>query len=186
MAIDAMHILNRSLKILFKPRAIWKDIKNENNDINKLVSSFVIPAVGVVAGVAFIAGIATKDFTTGLALFISIFAADLISVVVASYVLLELPKSFGGQTDLGTASAIVIYASVPSWILTAVSTMHTDLSELHWLGLYTYIIFYFGLSAMIEIPEEKRTGFNIIASLLLLLVNSLVGVAGNKILYAII
>lgn len=186
MAIDAMHILNRSLKVIITPRAVWRDIKNENNDINDLISSFVIPVVGIVASIAFIAGIASKDFTTGLAMGISIFAADLISVIIASYVLLELPKNFDGHTDLGTASAIVIYASVPAWILTAVSTMHPNLSELHWIGFYSYIIFYFGLSALIEIPEEKRTGFNIIASLLLLLVNSLVGVAGNKILYAIL
>ncbi len=186
MAVNAMHILNRSLNIIIKPRAIWKDVGNESNDINDLISDFAIPVIVIVAGIGFITGIASKDFTTGIAQFISIFATDLLSVIIASYVLLELPKSFGGQTNLGTASSIVIYASVPSWILSALSTMHPFLSEIHWIGLYTYIIYYFGLSALIEIPEEKRVNFNIIAALLLLLVNSLVGVAGNKILYAIL
>ncbi len=186
MTVQRAQIQSRLLNIIIKPIAEWQVIKREKNEINNLISTFVLPIVGIVAAVALIFGTVNVDLLNGFGMFVSIFITNLLSVVIASYILLELPKSFGGETNLGTASAIVIYASVPSWIVTVVVSVNPVLVHLHWLSLYSYIIFYFGLSALIEIPADKRVGFNIIAALILLLVNSLIGEAGKRILYAII
>lgn len=179
-------LYKRAFNILISPKAEWFIIQNERNEINALITGFVVPAVSLIALIAFTLRMAEAGFVSGIAHFTSIFITNIVSVVIASYILLELPRNFGGVTTLGTASAIVVYSSVPSWIATLLIAIHPSLHQLHWLGLYTYLIFYFGLNALIQIPEDKRVGFNVIAALILLLVNSLVGVAGKRILNAII
>jgi hypothetical protein len=179
MTVDAAstpapNLIERVKNILLSPRAEWARIAGETTEIGPLLMGYVLPlaAIGALAG--FIGSMLFLGFLFGAAgLVPAIIGAvinvgiTLLGVFLCGILVNALASSFGSKPNQMRANQLAAYASTAS----LVGSWGAIVPFLGWLfalagGIYSIVLFYMGLTPMMQTPEDKRVLFTIVLALI--------------------
>ena len=176
-----MDLQQRVTNILTKPKPEWAVIATEPTDIPTLYKEYIIllaaiPAICRFVGMTligvptFLFGNMRIGFVSGLVHMIVGYILSLVSVLVAAFVIEKLAPTFQPRGDLVQALKMVAYASTPVW-LAGILSVYPPLSVLMLIAaLYAIYLFYLGLPAIMQTPQDKVIPYMIVSALVILVV----------------
>ncbi len=184
--------IERCKDIILLPKTTWSRLREEEltqNDILKqyLIILAAIPAVASFFGQAIIGqkvlylGYYRVPFFAGLFRLILLWLLYIAAMYINAWIVKTLAPSFGGQKDQANSFKLVTFSFVP-FFLAGVFGLIPALSSLYILGLYGVYLFYIGLPAMLDVPEEKTLSFTIVAVLLAIIVTAVLGAIANSVI----
>jgi len=170
-----MNLVDRAKNIIISPKTEWDAVGREDPNIQQIMVSYVIPlalipTIAIIVGYGVIGIYGRSSFNYGIAMgFVQILTA-ILSVFIAAYVIDALAPSFGSQKNLGKAVQLVAYSMTPAWV----GGIFNLVPAIAWLGslfgLYGLYLLYLGLSPQMKTSEDKRVGYMIVSTLILIVV----------------
>jgi hypothetical protein len=174
VSTGAPNLIERAKNILMSPRAEWARIATESTGLGALLTGYVLPlaAIGALAGV--IGSMLFLGMLFGAAGLIPAIVGAVISVAITLlsvflYGLLinALASSFGSQPNPTRANQLAAYSFTGALI----GSWGAIIPFLGWLfalagGIYSIVLFYMGLTPMMQTPEDKRVLFTIVLALI--------------------
>lgn len=188
-----MGLFERAKNIIISPKQEWLVIQSENDNLNAVLITYVLPLalIGAVAsyiGLGFIGvdsgilGIRVKGFDWGLYAAIRQFAVSIISVVACTYVVDMLAPSFGSEKNMNRSAQLVGYAYTPG-LVGAFLNIIPVLSVLGGLfGLYGLYLWYLGLGPMKKTADDKKVAYLVVSIIILIVIMFVAGFVIEKIL----
>ena len=184
--VAAPGLVDRAKAIITAPRAEWAKIAGEPVDIAKLYTGYLLPLV-LISAVAMaigwsIFGLGGFGFSVKLpiATVLSMAVMQVISGVIGVYVfaliLNWLAPQFGSVADINQAHKLAVYSSTAG-ALAGIFQIYPALGVLGLLGIYSLVLLYLGMPALMKTPNDKRVGYfvcSIIAAIVLGIVFSVV------------
>jgi hypothetical protein len=178
VSTGAPNLIERAKNILMSPRAEWARIATESTGLGALLTGYVLPlaAIGAVASV--IGSMLFLGMLFGAAgLIPAIVGAvlsvgiTLLSVFLYGLLVNALASSFGSQPNQTRANQLVAYSFTPALI----GSWGAIIPFLGWLfalagGIYSIVLFYMGLTPMMQTPEDKRVLFTIVLALIAIVI----------------
>lgn len=173
-SVGAPNIVERAKNIMMQPKAEWQRIATENTGLGALLTGYVLPlaAIGAVAGV--IGSMLFLGMLFGAAgLIPAVIGAaisvgmTLLGVFLCGLLINALASSFGSQPNQVRANQLAAYSATASLI----GSWGAIIPFLGWLfalagGIYSVVLFYMGLTPMMQTPEDKRVLFTIVLALI--------------------
>lgn len=184
-----MNLFNRVKSILLTPKTEWEVIAGESQSMQSVIMSYIVPLslIGSVAtfiGYSFFWIFASIEW--GLLYAISVLITNILSVLVATFVVDALAPSFGSEKNINKSAQLVGYcytAALVGVMLNIVPVLGIVGSL---LGLYGIYIWYLGLGPMKKTPEDKKAGYLIVSILVLIVVWYVIRLILFKILLSIL
>ena len=178
VSTGAPNLIERAKNILMSPRAEWARIASESTGLGALLTGYVLPlaAIGALAGV--IGSMLFLGMLFGAAGLIPAIvgavlsiAITLLSVFLCGLLVNALASSFGSQPNQTRANQLAAYSFTGSLI----GSWGAIIPFLGWLfalagGIYSIVLFYMGLTPMMQTPEDKRVLFTIVLALIAILI----------------
>jgi hypothetical protein len=162
----------RLTSLLLRPASLWPALAEKPVPLGELYWDYAIPLVSL-PFLAWLVGdllFGNANFVSGLVRAIVAYAVILAAIYVASYVIAQLARSFGGRPSLVAVVNLVVFAAVPA-CLAGLSRLVPGLALVPLLGLiYSLYLFYMGTGVMLRCPADKTLGLTIASALALLLV----------------
>ena len=160
-------------QLLVAPHVAWRELKREQKTSHEFLSRYLHPLFGVIALASFLGGLwFARDGSLESALKGAI--VNVVSVYggyfIASYVLAETANRFGIEKSTSRLRQFVGYASVVLYLLYIVTPFLPGFFILWVLVLYTVHVVNTGALFFLQVPEEKRVNFSLLASALIVLV----------------
>jgi hypothetical protein len=161
-----MNLVERAKAIILQPKAEWKVIDGEADDVRTLFSGYVgimaaIPPVCTFIGTALIGvGGLRVGIVSGILHAVVSYVLSLIAVYVIAYVIDFLATTFGAQKNLASAMKVAAYAPTAGW-LAGVFGLVPMLSILTLLGLYSVYLLHTGIATLMKPPPEKALLYTI-------------------------
>jgi hypothetical protein len=173
-----MNLPARVTSILTKPAAEWPVIAAEPAEIASVLVGYVlilaaIPAVCLFIGVTlisapFVGGYAITGALTGAVLH---YVTNIVSVILAAFVIQALAPTFGSRGDLVQALKLVAYSYTPLW-LAGVLYLVIVLAPLGIIAaLYAIYLFYVGLPVLMKTPADKVVPYMLVSAVVVILVH---------------
>lgn len=182
--IDAPSTLARAKALILNPGATWKTIAAEDETTTGAIfRSYVLPLalIGPVCG--FIGGrlfgttmygtLAGDGLVTELVGALVTLALVLISYVILAQIAGGLAPRFGGKVNNLAATQLVAYSFTPVWLV-GIFSLWPPLTPLGILSLYSIYLAYRGAGPVLDIPQDKTTGFTVAYVLCGLILNLVV------------
>jgi len=167
-------LISRAKAILTDPRQEWPRIAAEPKSIGEIFIGYSVPLalIGPVAGFlgGQIFGFGAFGFSYrpsllgGLSSAIMTFILSLVSLVVLMLIVEFLAPKFGGSATRINAFKLVAYSMTAS----ALAGIFGIIPSLAWLGivgLYSFYLFYTGVTPMLGVPADKALGFTAVTVL---------------------
>ena len=185
-----MNLIERAKNILVSPKTEWDVIANEEPNVNKIFTSYVIPLAGAAAIAAFIGygliginmlGIQMKGVNYGFYYALNSFIVTICSVFITAFVVDALAPSFNSEKNFGRSFQLVAYSYTAGWvgglfqILPAIAFLGTILS------LYGLYILYLGMPKLKGTPADKHIGYFVVTIIVLIAVFIVIGLILNAI-----
>lgn len=120
-----MNIVDRAKNIIINPKKEWAVIQFESTPSKEVITKYVIPLAAIAAIATFIgywligmnAGfVKVGGFSWGLSRGISVFIQDVVSVIIAAYVIDALASSFDSEKNIEKSIQLVAYAYTPALV----------------------------------------------------------------------
>ncbi len=89
---------------------------------------------------------------------------------ISVYLVNELITSFGGKKNLPASRKLVVFSLTPILLVSIITGLFLVLYVVDVLGLYSIYIFWLGVKELLNLPENKESGYVLITSLLNLFV----------------
>ncbi len=163
--------------IVASPSA-WKDIRKDDTSLNSFINQYLHPFIGLIALAAFTGCMwfTTHDGGLQSALKNSIISVAAIygGFYIVSYLLHEAASRFGLKDPLSRFQIFTGYASVVVYVLYVFIPFFSDFFILWLLVIYTFYVVQTGAIHYLKVPTSKRTDFTIFASVLIVLVPTLI------------
>ena len=185
-----MNLIERAKNILVSPKTEWDVIANEEPNVNKIFTGYVIPLAGAAAIAAFIGygliginmlGIQMKGVNYGFYYALNSFIVTICSVFITAFVVDALAPSFNSEKNFGRSFQLVAYSYTAGWvgglfqILPAIAFLGTILS------LYGLYILYLGMPKLKGTPADKHIGYFVVTIIVLIAVFIVIGLILNAI-----
>lgn len=163
--------------ILINPKQAWPAVRQEPISNKQLLLYYVLPLAVLAALVRFGVLLANSYLGFALALRFSVYhlAVPVISIVVAAVVINELAPTFDSEKKLNNAMKLVVFSYMPALLVAVLTSFSWTLGFLGVLSLYGIYLLWVGLPVMMRTPGEKRLVYIIVALVVVLLVNVIVG-----------
>jgi hypothetical protein len=186
-----MNIIERAKNILITPAKEWDVIAGEEPNVNKILTSYVLPLAGAAALAAFIGygligfsmlGYKMSGVDWGLYQALVSFIVSICSVFITAWVVDALAPSFSSEKSFGRSFQLVAYAFTASWVgglfqvLPAIAILGTI------LGLYGLYILYLGMPKLKNTPADKHLGYFVVTLIVLVAVYLVIGIILSMIL----
>jgi hypothetical protein len=167
-------LIDRVKNILLNPKTEWARIATEGTGLSALLTGYVLPlaAIGALAGV--IGSMLFLGMLLGpaglvpavIGAVISV-AFTLLGVFLCGLLVNALASSFGSTPNQTRANQLAAYSSTAS----LVGSWGSIIPFLGWLfalagGIYSIVLFYMGLTPMMNTPEDKRVIFTLVLALI--------------------
>lgn len=164
-----MDLVERVKGILTQPKAEWRVIEREGDDLASLFKNYVavlaaIPAICGFVGLALVGvslpAVGTVRMGIGAALGAAVlgYALSFVKVYVMAYVIDALAPTFGGQKDFLNALRTAVYSYTPAWLV-GVFLLIPALGFLGILALYGLYLLWTGLPTMMKVAEDRALGY---------------------------
>lgn len=161
------------VQLLVAPHTAWREIKKEQRSFQNFLYRYLHPVFGLIAVASFVGGLwFSRDGNLENALknaIVSVVAAYG-GFFIASYVLIETADRFGIERNASRVRQFAGYASVVLYLLYMITPFLVDFFIIWFLVLYTVHVVNTGALFYLEVPEEKRVNFSLLASALIVLV----------------
>lgn len=170
MTIDPSNVggsplVTRVKNIILQPKAEWERIETETADMRSLYVGYVVPLAAIAAvcatiglllfswgmGGFFIRLNPLQAVISGLFQFVMAVAC----VYAMGFIINILAPSFGAQQNELQAHKVAVYGSTAG-LLAGVFSIHPLLAILGLVGLYSFVLLWFGLERLMKAPEDKR------------------------------
>ncbi len=176
MKYNSKSVLNslfRTRNLALTPKREWERIATENSSTKELFRNFSFPVIALCAIIA--AGgtyIHTKDvLIAGSKLFVDFLALNL-GLYCAAKLIVLLTPNFQLQINENVIFKLVIYSASIFCVFHGLAQLFTPFSFLNQicllLELYFIRILWLGTASILPIANNKRPGFTVMASLLIL------------------
>lgn len=165
-------VFAKMAQLLVAPHTAWREVKRENRTSQEFLYKYLHPVFGVIALASFAGGLwFTRDGNLESALKTSIVSVVAVygGYYIASYVLNEMAHRFGLEKNISRFRQFVGYSSVVLYLLYIVTAFIVDFFILWLLVIYTVHTVNTGAIYFLQIPNEKRINFSILASVLIVL-----------------
>ena len=184
--MDFRRIYIRTQTLLFHPQQAWREITVEGRKKRGVIFEYLLP-MSVIVGVSTVLGSLffgdIEDtvsigyvFINGLISFLIVF----LEVYFAGWLITEITESFDPKVDSNTVFNLVIYSHAPFFLALMVSRLFPQLMFLMVTGIYSFFVFWLGITHLLKIDEDKRLIFLFISSLLMILIFLLLTVIFNS------
>lgn len=176
MEYNSKGVLNslfRTRNLMLTPKREWERIASETTTIKELFTKFAFPVIALCAIIASIgAYIRTEDIIiAGSRIFVDFLALNL-GLYCAAKIIILLTPNFQLQIKSETIYKLVIYSAIVFCIFHGIAQLFTPSSFLNQicllLELYFIRILWLGTASILPIANNKRPGFTVMASLLIL------------------
>jgi hypothetical protein len=165
--ISIPKLISRAKLIILNPRTCWDTIAQENESPTTLYTHVVLPlacagAVATVIGLQ-VFGFATFWGTWRPGLIASVVQQTLQVLVLCAalygdaWVFNRLAPQFMAKISLERAFSLAAYSAVPSLVGKLLGILPPLLPIAAILGLYSFVVFFFGIRKMVE-PASDYTG----------------------------
>jgi hypothetical protein len=176
-------LVARVKNILMSPREEWARIATESTGLSALLTGYVLPlaAIGAVASV--IGSMLFLGMLFGPAgLVPAVIGAligvgfTLLGVFLCGILINALASSFSSTPNQTRANQLAAYSSTASLI----GSWGAIIPFLGWLfalagGIYSIVLFYMGLTPMMNTPEDKRVLYTIVLALIAIVAYWIIG-----------
>ncbi len=177
--------IERARRLILEPKAEWEAIDGESLDLSALYKDWIMPlaAIPAIAGFIGTSILGTQvmgmyyrvPFFSGLFNALISFVLSLGGIYIFAFVLSAIAPYFGAQKNFNQAFKLSAYAWVASW-LGGVFLAIPVLSFLAALaGLYSIYLLFLGLPVLMGPDREKEVSYTIVAVLLALIINFMLG-----------
>ncbi len=154
-----------AILIFLRPVKVWKEIADNS------VSAWLILAILIVPFSA-ITSFATDqkldvkdpDFLLRAVIYI---ISVVSSIVIGSYMLWRMLPRFLSSGSLQKVIKLVSYSYMAVFLAFILASMHDQLDFIKFFGLYSAIIYWIGLSYMLNTPDDRKMGFLVISGIIL-------------------
>lgn len=175
----APSLIDRAKNILLNPKAEWARIATESTQIGPLLMGYVLPLAAIGALASVIGGMLFLGMLFGAAALIPALigavisvAITLLSVFLYGILINALASSFGSQPNQMRANQLAAYAFTGALI----GSWGAIIPFMGWLfalagGIYSIVLFYMGLTPMMQTPEDKRVLYTIVLALIAIVVS---------------
>jgi hypothetical protein len=179
----APSIVDRVKNILMSPRAEWARISGESTELGPLLMGYVLPLAGIGALASVIGSMLFLGMLFGGAALIPalIGAAigvgfTLLGVFLCGILINALASSFGSQPNQMRANQLAAYSATAS----LVGAWGAIIPLLGWLfalagAIYSVVLFYMGLTPMMQTPEDKRIIYTIVLAIICIVAYWIIG-----------
>lgn len=167
------HSFTRFINLIIRTKKEWELIAQEEKSTKSLFISFAIPIILFCSAFAFTgAYIHSKNLTTGIAQFFVSFLSLNLGLYSAAKIIILLSPNFQLQIKAETIFKLVIYSGIVFCLFHGLSKLFNSYSFLNQIcllcELYFIRVLWLGTSPLLPIAENKKPGFTIMASLLIL------------------
>ena len=190
-----MNLIERAKNILISPAKEWNIIFNEEANVKKVLTGYVLPFSIITSLTAFIGygfigfknmlGYQLKGIEWGFYYALLFFIVSVCTVYLTAFIVDRLALSFGSEKNFGRSFQLVTYSFTAYWvgglfqILPSIDYLGTI------LGLYGLYILYIGLPKIKKTPADKQIGYFVVTFILLIAVYLLLGIIISAILQPI-
>lgn len=184
--MDYSVLLQRAKNIIITPQKELLKIGNNIEDKKTTITQYALPLIIAVCVAKFIGTFFIGEYSMNLPFALTssliFFAVQYINLYIAIYLINEIFKTFKINTTLDKTASLIIYSSTPSWVLSIIIGVIPVLGKLSFLAIYSFFIFWIGLSAILKIQEDKKVNVAIISILLMLVSETIISLLGSGIL----
>ncbi|QUL38575.1 Yip1 family protein [Erythrobacter sp. JK5] len=177
-------LFNRAKAVTLKPAETWPVIAKETDAPMQVFLRYAVPLAAIGPIASFIGGqlfgygmfgISWKPtFLGGLSQAITAYVLTLASLWLIAWVANFLSPKFGGKDDFSSAFRLAAYSMTAAWIV-GIFGIVPALSILGLLGLYSLYLFYKGASPMMDVPQDKATGYTVVTVVVAIVANIVIG-----------
>ncbi len=167
------HSFSRLLNLFIIPKREWNAIAQEETSIRSLFFSFTVPVIVLCSIVSFFGVlIHTKSISISLSqLFVSFLSLNL-GLFFAAKIIILLTPNFQLKIKPYIIFQLIIYSGAAFCVFHGIAKLFSPNSFLNDIcslfGLYFIRILWIGTTPLLPIAENKKPGFTIMASLLVL------------------
>lgn len=169
-----MTIVERAKNILLTPKTEWLTIDGENDDHQKVLTTYLliialIPAICSFVGYGLIGykvlGVKVGTVGLGLKQAISQYLSIIIGAYATAYAFNFFAEKYGAVKNFNKAFQLAAYC----YTAICVGGFFYIIPGLRWIAslasIYSLYLLYIGLKPMMKVPEEKNTSYFVIAFL---------------------
>lgn len=182
---DFNYIKTRAISIIKDPKGFWASIRAEDFDIPRIYQDYLaplaaIPAIcgfigGSIVGVSMpVVGTFRVPIFSGLVNGIIGYLGGLLCIYVGAMVIEFVASKSGLSISKVKAFRLLAYSYTPAFVAGAL-TIIPALAPIGLLGgLYSFYVYYNGLSIYGEVPSEKQNQFFVLSLLSVMIAGALV------------
>lgn len=176
-------MIERIKNIILTPNNEWDLIEKEENNLQKLLMSYVlplslIPAICAFIGYGFIGYevmfIKVKGIDLGIRFALTSLVSSVLSYIICTYVVDALAPSFNSTKNISKAAQLVAYSFTPAY-LAGVFNIIPSLAILSIVGLYGLYLMYLGLPKMMKTPADKVAVYLLVIIVTVILTYVIIG-----------
>ncbi|MFT3965751.1 MAG: Yip1 family protein [Sphingobium sp.] len=182
-------LVARAKAILLTPKDEWPAIAAEQKSISEILTGYAIPLAAIGPVASFLGGqifgygafgVSYKpSLASGLSMAITSFVLSLVSLFVMTLIVEWLTPRFDGATTRLNAFKLVAYSMTAAW-LAAIFGIVPSIAWLGIVGLYSFYLFYTGVTPLLNVPAIKALTFTIVTVLCAIVLSLVVGaIAGS-------
>lgn len=158
--MDINKLIERVKNILLTPKTEWPVIAQEQTDVAKLFTGYIMILAAIPAVTNFLVYTMRGSLVAGLVALIVGYALSLGVTFLMSIIVDALAPTFGGEKNQVQALKTVAYANTAGWV----GGIFGIIPILGWLValaavIYGYVLLYFGLPHTMKSPPEKAGGY---------------------------
>ena len=173
--------------LISSPAKAWEEIRF-NTDRRAVFTEFVYPMIGLCGLSEFIGSMLEYGWsgpqsfqlamTQCCAVAVALFGGYFLAAFAINHLGVRL---FGLKNDILLAQQLAGYTLVVTFLISIVTGMLPDFTVIGWLlCFYLVYVAWEGVSALYEMKENKKVGFTILASALLIFCPAIIQVVFNK------
>jgi hypothetical protein len=184
--MNIRNIYNRTRTLIVRPQQAWQEINFEKRTKREAILEYLLP-MSVVIGICtmlgslFFADI-EDSISFGYVLINGVisFLIVFLEVILAGWLITEISESFDAKVDSNMIFSLVIYSHAPFFLALAISRLFPQLLFLMITGIYSFFVFWLGISNLLRIDEDKKIIYLFLSSLIMILLFLLLSVIFNS------
>lgn len=176
--MDINKLIERVKNVLLSPKTEWPVIAQEQTDIVKLYTGYIMILAAIPAVFGFLGNAVFSPLGIGLSFVVMIltYALALGMVFVVALIIDALAPTFGAQKSQIQALKTVAYANTASWV----AGIFLIIPLVGWIialagSIYALVQLYFALPHTMKAPSEKTGGYFAVVLVITIVLSWIIG-----------
>ncbi|HVH35908.1 Yip1 family protein [Tahibacter sp. UC22_41] len=158
--MDINKLVERVKNILLTPKTEWPVIAQEQTDVAKLYTGYIMILAAIPAVITFLTYTIAGSLVAGLAGAILNYALSLGLTFLMAIIIDALAPTFGAEKNQIQALKTAAYANTAGWVAGIFGIIPILGVLIIWAGMiYGCVLLYFGLPHTMKSPPEKTGGY---------------------------